>query len=100
MDAKKVDIFGSFLSGSRAPEASPAGAAPHPEIENELLSLLAKAPEPISLRDLVAQTSGSPTQTLKVLEDMQQFKLVRKTDGDSGGRYALTSLGNDLAPME
>ena len=92
MQAKNVDIFGSFLSGA-SEEAELPPVTPSAQIEGELLKLLSETPNPLDLKTLVTQTSGSPTETLKIIEDMSKFKLVQQK---SDGTYEITDLGKDL----
>ena len=109
METKKVDIFGSFLAGTPAASlAPPAGApladaqlapAPSPDLEKALIALLARATQPVDLKILLAQTLGSPTQVIQILDDLVKVGLVQRVDqeGDGDGRsYQATPLGKNL----
>ena len=108
MEAKKVDIFGSFLTGSALPPAGAAAAdgvpvagampAASPDLEKALLALLARAGGPVDLKELLGQTMGSPTRVLPLLDDMAKVGLVTVVEGEGGARgYTATDLGTNLA---
>ena len=110
METKKVDIFGSFLAGTPAPSLAPpvggapadaplATPAPSPDLEKALIALLARATAPVDLKILLAQTLGSPTQVIQILDDLVKVGLVERVDQDSGGdgrSYQATPLGKNL----
>lgn len=93
MQTKNVDLFGSFLSSSAGEEVGLPAVTPSAQIEGELLKLLSETRQPVDLKTLVTGTSGSATETLKILDDMARFKLIEKR---SDGTFNITDLGNDL----
>jgi predicted transcriptional regulator len=115
MESKRVDIFGSFLTGAPStpesgltpPVAVPRAATPVPatpsaeavaaQIEAELLSLFAKAPGPLSVKALVEGTSGSATQVLKTLAEMETVGILQRVEADDSTAYRLTKIGDELS---
>ena len=100
---KRVDIFGSFLRGTGTPPVETAqsgppmpSAASSPEIEKALLNALGKADAPVNVRQLVDETGTSPTQLLKILEDMETVKLVKRSQTGGLLHYSITALGKNL----
>ena len=115
METKRVDIFGSFLTGAPStpeigqtlPGEIPKAATPVPptpsaeaaaaQIEAELLSLFAKAPGPLSVKALVEGTSGSATQVLKTLAEMEAVGILQRVEADGSTAYRLTKIGDELS---
>lgn len=93
MQSKNVDLFGSFLSSSAAEENALPAVTSSAQVEGELLKLLSEAQNPLDLKTLVTATSGSATETLKILDDMTRFKLIEKRND---GTFTITDLGHDL----
>jgi len=113
METKRVDIFGSFLTGapstpdkaSTTPAAVPSAATPvtpaaeagAAQIEAELLALFAKAAGPLSVKALVEGTSGSATQVLKTLAEMETVGILQRTELDGSTAYRTTKMGDELS---
>lgn len=100
-DAKKVDLFGSFLAASQRAGGDAAAPAPpiadRKRVEGELTSLLAGTGEPVPVRDLIGHTQCSPTEVLTILADLEKFGLAARHDLPGGLAYQITDLGRDLA---
>lgn len=104
-ETKRIDIFGSFLTGSdqssRQSDATPPdsmAAATGNGVETSLLDTLSKAQAPVDLKSLVVNTDGSVTQILQVLGDMEKFNLVERAGDGAAATFRITDLGSDLTP--
>ena len=77
--------------------ATPSAEAVAAQIEAELLSLFAKAPGPLSVKALVEGTSGSATQVLKTLAEMETVGILQRVEADDSTAYRLTKIGDELS---
>lgn len=103
---KKVDIFGSFLGGAVAPSAEVIVDGPQsvpqtdPDaatVEREILKTLDGSDGFVPVKDLLVGSIARPTVAAMVLNDLEKFGLVEKSEANHDIEYRLTGLGKGLA---
>jgi predicted transcriptional regulator len=102
---KKVDIFGSFLSGASSPPETVIDMSQvesHVDsdaatVEREILKTLHGAEGFVAVKDLLTGNVSRPTVAAKVINDLEKFGLVEKGESGPDLGYRLTGLGKGLA---